>query len=193
MGKGMKKKILFSSIVAVIVIILASYTSVVGFQSTESSKVRLSPLFRIRSKRVIDIENKDTLTSDYLGNGKEIDLFIPDRDNQNVLLQKITYIISRMDDSEFHTLKQLLKRKVQEDPNLYQKSDYIEKELEKIRENSYLFKNYVVLHEEKTPGLITVDGIWLPGCLLASLFEIFIILFINIACILSNPLTISVP
>ena len=61
----MRKKLLLGSIIAVVILILVSFTGVVGYQTTKSSTIaRASPLFSVRSKRAIDEEIKD-LTCDY--------------------------------------------------------------------------------------------------------------------------------
>ena len=73
----MNKKILIGCIIAVVILILVSFTGVVGYQTTKSSDVaRTSPLFSIRSTRAIDKESKD-LTCDYVGKGVENSLSIP--------------------------------------------------------------------------------------------------------------------
>ena len=56
----MNKKILMGSIVSVAILILVSFTGVVGYQTTKSSTIaRASPLFTVRSNRAIDKESKD--------------------------------------------------------------------------------------------------------------------------------------
>ena len=52
MGKGMNKKILIGSIIAVVILVLVSFTGVVGYQTTKSSTIaRASPLFKVRTNR----------------------------------------------------------------------------------------------------------------------------------------------
>ena len=76
----MNKKILLGSIIAVVILVLVSFTGVVGYQSAKSSTIaRASPLFSVRSKRAIDRESKD-LTSDYIGKGEEVTIPIPTSD-----------------------------------------------------------------------------------------------------------------
>jgi len=56
-GKNMNKKILIGSIIAVAILVLVSFTGVVGYQTTKSSTIaRASPLFAVRSSRAIDEE-----------------------------------------------------------------------------------------------------------------------------------------
>ncbi len=56
----MNKKILIGSIIAVAILILVSFTGVVGYQTTKSSTIaKASPLFTVRSSRAIDEESED--------------------------------------------------------------------------------------------------------------------------------------
>ncbi|UCF13417.1 MAG: hypothetical protein JSW06_03950 [Thermoplasmatales archaeon] len=96
----MNKKILLCSIVSVVILILVSFTSVIGYRSIESD-VKVSPLFNIRSSKAIGKESKD-LTSDYVGKGKENILSIPKRDSETSRIQKIIDMICKMDDKTFN-------------------------------------------------------------------------------------------
>ena len=56
----MNKKILIGNIIAVAILVLVSFTGVIGYQTTKSSTIaRASPLFAVRSNRAIDEERKD--------------------------------------------------------------------------------------------------------------------------------------
>jgi len=104
----MNKKILICSIIAVVILILVSFTGVVGYQTTKSSTIaRASPLFTVRSSRAIDEDSKD-FTCDYVGKGEEAELHIPMRNNRLVLLDKINDRISKMDVEEFNHFKKLI-------------------------------------------------------------------------------------
>ena len=65
------KKVLMLGVTGAVIIILimVSFTSVVGYRSVES-EVKASPLFHIRTSRAIDVETED-LTCDYVGKGEE--------------------------------------------------------------------------------------------------------------------------
>ena len=100
----MNKKILIGSIIAVAILVLVSFTGVVGYQTTQSSTIaKASPLFTIRSSRAIDEESKD-LSCDYVGKGEEIILSFPKRDEKKVLLQKFINRIRKMNDEELDNL-----------------------------------------------------------------------------------------
>jgi len=99
----MNKKILIGSIIAVVILVLVSFTGVVGYQTTKSTIARASPLFSVRSSRAIDEESRD-LTCDYIGKGEEITIPLLKRDNKTFLLQQIIDRISKMDDKENHKI-----------------------------------------------------------------------------------------
>jgi len=113
----MNKKIPIGSLVAVVILILVSFTGVVGYQTTQSSTIaKASPLFTIRSSRAIEEESKD-FTCDYVGKGEEIVLSIPKRDNINALLQKVMNRIRKMDDNEMKRLNDNIINYIQRDSN----------------------------------------------------------------------------
>ncbi|UCF11847.1 MAG: hypothetical protein JSW06_07300 [Thermoplasmatales archaeon] len=99
----MNTKLLVGSIVSVVILILVSFTSVFGYRSI-SSDVKVSPLFNIRSSKVIGKESKD-IACDYVGKGEESILSIPKRDNRKALVLKFIDIINRMDDKKFNIFK----------------------------------------------------------------------------------------
>ncbi|MBE3102502.1 MAG: hypothetical protein IMZ47_09590 [Firmicutes bacterium] len=103
----MKTKILLGSIGAVAILILVSFTNVIGVQSTTSGSISNSPLFNIRTQKAINEGSKDTLTSNYLGKGLNA-LPFPLRDNRTALIQKFIERIGRMDDKEFNRFQSLV-------------------------------------------------------------------------------------
>jgi len=91
----MNKKILIGgSSIAVVVLVLASFSPVVGYNSVKSS-VKDSPLFNIRTSRAINEESK-TLNCNYLRKGELMQF--PSRNSKTALIQKA---INRMDDTTF--------------------------------------------------------------------------------------------
>ena len=72
----MKNKLLtIGSIIAVVVLVLAGLSPVVGFDSVRSS-VKDSPLFSIRSNRAIQ-KDSNKLMCNYVGKGEEIRFLFP--------------------------------------------------------------------------------------------------------------------
>jgi len=104
-GKNMKK-ILLGSIVTVVILILVSFTSVVGYRSVESN-IRVSPLFNIRSSRAIDEESR-RLTNEYVGKGEEINIPIPKHNPYGYLINRA---LNRLKEMDRDTVKRLLDNK----------------------------------------------------------------------------------
>jgi len=97
----MNKKILIGSIIAVAILILVSFTGVVGYQTTKSSNIaKASPLFTIRSSRAVDKDSKD-ITCSYVGKGEKCLLSIPKLDTR---YQKGIDIIQHLDDKSYDRL-----------------------------------------------------------------------------------------
>ena len=72
----MNKRILIYG--TVICLVMLSFTTVVGFNEVTSDSETISPLFGLRTSRVVN--NQDILiNSDYIGKEKEIDILLPAR------------------------------------------------------------------------------------------------------------------
>jgi len=127
----MEKRILLGSIIAVVILVLVSFTGVVGYQTTKSSTIaRASPLFSIRSKRAIDEESKD-LTRDYVGKGEESVLSIPKREDRGEF-QKFVKMFGEMDEIEIRRFLVSIARMINEKDMIRYENIY---EAEKILSN----------------------------------------------------------
>ena len=102
----MNNKILVGSIVSVAILILVSFTSVVGYRSVDSD-VKASPLFNIRSSRAID-EESGGLSCEYVGKGNGINLLIPDRDDEKDKIREFIEIIQETDDESISRIIDLI-------------------------------------------------------------------------------------
>jgi hypothetical protein len=111
------------SIIAVVLLILGSLTNVVGYQSMKSSAMSESPLFSMRTQRATD-QQRNILTSQYLGKGKENLLQFPTRDNKTELLIKAIDFINKMDEKTFARFMELCIQKVRQDNTLRDISHY---------------------------------------------------------------------
>ncbi len=129
----MNKKILIGSIIAVVILVLVSFTGVVGYQTTKSSTItKTSPLFTVRSKRAIDEESKD-IACDYIGRGEESVLSIPKRNDTKIKMEKVLDILTKMDDKIFNNfIKKIIQDKRVKDRDI----QTITKELFHLR-NTY--------------------------------------------------------
>jgi len=80
----MNKKILIGSLVAVAILFLVLFTSVVGVETTKSNSKQLSPLLYARSKRVINGEEIE-LDIRYINKGEECKIPLGNRPNNTHL------------------------------------------------------------------------------------------------------------
>jgi len=109
----MNNKILIGSIIAVVILVLVSFTGVVGFQTTKSSTVaRASPLFSVRSKRALDKESRD-LTCDYIGKDKEINIHFPERNTTKELIREMIQKLRHIDEKQLERLTSNLKKRIE--------------------------------------------------------------------------------
>jgi hypothetical protein len=183
----MKTKILLGTIGAVAILILVSFTNVIGVESTTSNSINDSPLFSIRTKKAINQASKTVLTSDYLGKGLNAIQF-PLRDNRTGLIQKAIEIIEKMDEKEFNLFQNLILSHFSKEKNIKNidiinlltllKLRYIPKELE-IKQfdmigNKTKYPPTFAMYDETC--LLTI-GNWFPGCLLLILGMSVMVLF----------------
>ena len=97
----MNKKLMISSIAVAVIIILVSFTSVIGFQTTKSTVIKNSPLFIIRAQRAINKPIKDIITTEYIGKRKTITISFPTKNTTLLLFQRVIDGISKMNDITF--------------------------------------------------------------------------------------------
>ena len=176
----MNNKILLGSIIAVVILVLVSFTGVVGYQTTKSSTIaKASPLFSVRSKRAIDEESRD-LTCDYVGKGEENIISIPKRDERTILIQKVIELISKMDDKEFNEFIAFLKyQKFWEHSIKYEglTNNII------IRENiskDWTFITCIPAFICGPTRVITICD-WVPNCIMTRIFVVIVVTLLNIA------------
>lgn len=91
----MKKKILILSISAAVLIVVASFSSVIGTNSLASTQEIDSPLFTIRTQRSIQTESKQIVHSEYLGKGQASHLFIAARPTLSTAIDKTIKMIQQ--------------------------------------------------------------------------------------------------
>ena len=150
----MNKKILIGSIIAVAILVLVSFTGVVGYQTTKSSTIaKASPLFTVRSSRAIDEESKD-IACDYVGKGKEINLVIPNEDISKFSIKDLFDILNEMDDITYNKFTDLLIKHLQQTRAL-KKSDIqlMMMKLHQLKSDSQVIKN-----EQNDLDFYTLNG-----------------------------------
>ncbi|GAF78917.1 unnamed protein product [marine sediment metagenome] len=162
----MNKKILIGSIIAVAILVLVSFTGVVGYQTTQHSTIaKASPLFTIRSSRAIDEESKD-LTCEYVGKGSESGIFIPERDRKLSQIYKIIKKISQIDTKSNRFINLLMNQVYQVKPISNENLHELMNKLSQIRNNPEGVTNNI---DELDNILIGGWTIFNPICLLIIL------------------------
>ena len=160
----MNKKILIGSIIAVVLLVMVSFSSVVGFQSVKSDSKIASPLFSVRTSRAIDEESKG-LTCEYIGKDKGVTIYLPTRFVKAELIDRFSIIFNRMDDNSFGMFVDLIIRHLHQKYDSQKISkDKIVHTLNQLRGNPD-YKYYIV-EEKSDPTILksVCDG-WEPGCL----------------------------
>ena len=176
----MNKKILIGSIIAVVILVLVSFTGVVGYQTTKTSTVaKASPLFSVRSRRAIDEESKN-LTCDYVGKGEESILSIPKRDNRIEMIQKAIDVISKMDDITFNIFEKKIVRRINQDDTIRDvESRGIVNALLQIRNNPIVVRNNIILNKPNIRGnMKTIEITYISDSYLLCLLG-YIIVFLS--------------
>lgn len=172
-----RKPLIVVSLCAVLLLIFASLTHVVGYSSIKST-LNDSPLFDVRTQRATH-QQHNILTSQYLGLGKETTLQFPNRDNTTESLNRVIELISKMDDTSFKRLTELCIQKIKQDDIQGNKNvNKISQAFNRLRKNPEIIMNSVMYEDNfffassPVPGVISCD--WFPGCLLLIvLLDIF--------------------
>lgn len=95
-----KNLLICGSAIAVVILVLASFSPVVGSNTVKSS-LKDSPLFNIRTSRAID-QDIEGLTCRYVGKGKFYSFLLPKRNNQIEKLSKAIDVMSKIDYNSFN-------------------------------------------------------------------------------------------
>ena len=155
-----KKTIITGCIISAIILVLVTFTSVVGYQTVESTNAGASPLFTIRTKRAIN-EDSDALTCEYVGKGKLMPF--PRRNSKTVLIQKAIDRISRLDDKEFNKFISLVIYHF--DKSQDRDTQEITIAFHQLRDNPEMLTNYV-FNVGNNNSYTILDMRWNPGCLI---------------------------
>lgn len=179
----MKTKILLGSIGASVILILVSFTNVVGIQSIPIDSVNISPLFEYRTKKAIN-ETHTPYHYQYIGmkNRWNISLAAPDQKRRLVL----TFIesIIQMDETTFNTLiayciNNLNKNNKMDHANIAE----IITGLKNIRKNPEYIINQIAnksyaMNNNYDIQQYTIDASWIPGCLLVFIIDVIFFIFV---------------
>jgi hypothetical protein len=103
----MEKKTLILTISAAVVLVLASFTSVIGSNTEHSTSQSQSPLFAIRTQRSIHTGTEQTVHAYYLGKGVNSHLFRPIQPSLNSVLDRTIKLLNANPDFFAKFLKTL--------------------------------------------------------------------------------------
>ncbi len=96
--------ILGTCVCLILLLVLGSFSNVVGYQSVKSTSLDDSPLFDVRTKKATENNNPVIISSNYLGSRSHF-LQFPLRENRADQIQKAFAIIQMMDEKEFYGLQ----------------------------------------------------------------------------------------
>ena len=172
-----KKPLIGLSILAVVLLVLGSLSNVVGYQSVKST-VNDSPLFQTRTQRATH-QQQNSLTSQYLGMGKENPLHFPIRDDKIELLKKVIDMISKIDDKTFAQFTELLIQKVRQNTTVKDtNSAEIIQVFHLLKTKPEIIINYVITRNNQEILIPTYNSYtfcaWSPGCLIICFIGLLI-------------------
>lgn len=181
-----RKPLIVVSLCAVVLLVLGSLSNVVGYQSVKST-VNDSPLFQTRTQRATN-QQQNSITSQFLGMGRETFLQFPIRDNRTEQLRKAIDIISNMDDTTFAQFTEVCIQRIQQDNTLQETNSKL------IIRTLYLVRTQpdLIVHSFMNSGNQNLTSSnqytichWFPGCILIDIvillesIMVFVIIFVT--------------
>ena len=197
----MKRKIFVSSIFSVVIIILMSFTNVIGYTSNNSDSVEISPLFITRTNKAIEQDN-NLFSSNYIGKGKEIKIQFPEKNNEKEMICKYIDAICHMDDNSFKRLISKTIFQVNKDDKLKDiGANKVLLLLNSMRVYPDELKSFLLnekdVEKKFTTSNYTIGLKWKPGCflqlLISSIIGVVIIIIFATLLILDDYISAVAP
>ena len=187
----MKKKILIGSIIAVVILVLVSFTSVVGYNSVKSDSKIASPLFGIRTNRAINKE-QNAVTSHYIGKGKAINILLHKRNDKAEWVENFANLVKRMDEKSLDIVADIYINELESNENIdHIDSNYIRDAIYFISKNPEISKSFLLQEKEKSDSNdYTYGNPTRIGCIFSLIIEAFIYMILGILFILGTPFRI---
>jgi hypothetical protein len=177
-----KKSLIGVSVCAVVLLVLGSLSTVVGYQSVKST-LNDSPLFQTRTQRATN-QQQNILTSRYLGMTRGNPLHFPIKDNRTEQFKKAIDIISKMDDLTFERFTDVCIQQIKNDDSFQDKNlEKILQAFRQLRTTPDVMKSMVAT-EDNVIGYTGLFGgpslcYWEPGCIVqVLLFEIVFLFYL---------------
>ena len=179
----MNKKILIGSLVAVFILIMVTFTSVVGYRSIESN-VKDSPLFNIRSSRAINEESKD-IACNYVGKGEVTNICLPKGNDRTDSVDALINVVKRMDDKSLQRFAYLITYRLKQSDELQQyDSEDIFQSLKQLRDNPEEIQLHLIQDKESNINSRTInfecETLDYQGILECLKFWLFILLILPV-------------
>jgi hypothetical protein len=170
--RNMNKKLLICrSAIAVVILVFAGLSPVVGFDSVRSS-MKDSPLFHVRTSKATQ-KGSSKVNCEYIG--KDVAFLFPKRNSNIKQLQLIIEKIRNMDDDTFgRFIESVVYQYRQQQTDMDVSLGTILAELNEIRTNPDIMKRLQL----DSGGDYTVDGEWFPGCYILTIIDLMLLIMI---------------
>ena len=177
-----KSPLIGVSICAVILLILGSLSNVVGYQSVKSTTISDSPLFTTRTQRATN-QQRNIITSQYLGKGKNSDFYIPTRNETIAFAIKEIQRIKAMSEATFaHFITYVVQQVHQNNKFRNVDEKTLVAGLYQLRQNQPLLKEYIGGSAPDVTWHDSPTDCWFPGCFVVLFF--YLIFFVIVMMIL---------
>jgi hypothetical protein len=205
----MKRKVVIGSILAAVLIILTSLSSVLGTTTDKSDNEKtgvVSPLFALRTQRFTNNVDEKKINSNYLGKGKILNLGFQTKTMFNVLLNRAFKKI----ENNPETLNDLL-TKLENSPKIFNLLKLHDIDINKFKNDIAMIKSNPALLKEKYEEVEQILGEniefslndpiqplglfdqWQPGALLVALIMLPVLLIVTIVIATILILTCIIP
>jgi hypothetical protein len=186
-----KKLLAIGSIIACIILLVASLSPVVGYNSARSS-VRDSPLFSVRTNRAINVDSEG-LTCEYVGKGELIQ--VPTRNSNMVLIQKAINRFCLMDEPAFNRVTEIIINRAYQDERIENEDiDELKITLNLLRTNPEMVKYYIDDSRYTVVFCVKTSGDpWVPGCLFWRIFDFILVTILDTIALVSALISCGYP
>jgi hypothetical protein len=180
--KDMKKYLLVGGIIIVVVLlVLGSLSSVVGYWSVKSTLIPETPLFNIRTQRATR-QQQSIISSQYLGKGKNSDFFSLARNETIAFAVETIQRIKAMSETKFSHFITYVVQQVHQN-NKFRNVDEktLVTRLYQLRQNQPLLKEYTGGSALDVTWHDTPTDCWFPGCFVVlSFYLVYIVIVMMI-------------
>jgi hypothetical protein len=173
-----KYRLIGVSVLAVVLLILCSLSNVIGYQSVKSTVVYDSPLFSTRIQRANN-QQQYIVTSQYLGKGKNLDIFSLARNDTIGLAVKAIQRIKAMSETKFSRFLTYIVQQVHQN-NKFRNVDetVLVGRLYQLRQRQPLLVEDAGGSARDVTWHDTPTDCWFPGCFVVGFFYLIYIVIV---------------